>query len=290
MVKKLLPALLAALLCGSCGILYLTPFPSILPLAEKSIDLSGRMPEADEDSWDVRLALLNGYLFLTVKDKLAILDSELKVLKEYDGQYGRLAVYNGTDYFIGREQYGAAPGFSHLGTTTYAQENLGYYDPGAPPPGVVTLSCGGGSLYTNGVVGPFSTPMPGDLNLGAALADDLGPSVFLFFKGNDSEEGVVVKVDRTLIRSGTLGAYPFGVAVVDLSAGEEGRFFYTHDGFVCSRDEGRWLIRYGFDGSEKSALTGRRMKSFAAAFDLDGATFYLYDGGVRRLYKCRTWW
>jgi hypothetical protein len=295
MVKKILILLALSLILAGCAFFFGSPFPAYLPFVENMVDLSDKVGDVDPEWHEAyRLHLLNNFLFLTIEDqRLIILDSNLKVLKEYDGSYGRLGVYSSTapiGYFIGEKWYNDdAPIFTDLGSGSYAAHGVGYYDSAIP--GIVVFECdpSTGLLSETGGTGASVSISPG-LNLEAAAYDDIATMGFLFFRNwdGDSDEAQV----RSATIAGTVITLPPSINL-DVSD-HDPEFHYTRDGYVVTTEDKSQLFNLA-SGDEEKAIYGGRVEQFASAYDIDGNTFYYFtfyyfNGDNKTLYRCNTWW
>ena len=66
-------------------------------------------------------------------------------------------------------------------------------------------------------------------------------------------------------------------------------FHYTRDGYVVTTESRSQLFDL-FSGEEEKAIYGGRVEQFASAYDIDGNTFYYFNGDNKTLYRCNTWW
>ncbi len=283
----LLPAGLLALALTSCPFFFSTPFPAMLTVAEKAVDLSKYVsPPSGKECYDcVNLYLLNGYLFLTLPSgRLIVLDPNLGVVQSYTGDFtGRLGVFDGTTYYIGGESLGLALGY--LGPHSYPQDNRGVASGGT----VVCLWSDAASLYASGGA-LWSVPISPGYHFEDAAMDAAG--AYLFFSVNGWERSQAIAVPPTLMSTGGFST-PLEVAyapVVDLPGADRSRFHVTADGFVL-RSSGTYQRHDRFSGKLLDSLPGGYGgESYADAFDPAGYYFYYYDGGSKKIYKCRTWW
>lgn len=290
MVKKILILLALSLVLAGCALFFGSPFPAYLPFVENMVDLSDKVGSVDSDSHEAyRLHLLNNYLFLTIEDqRLIILDSNLKVLKEYNGNYGRLGVYSPTapGYFIGNEEYDTV--FSYVGASVYDANGVGYFDPVFN--GILVFDCDSstGLLSETGGSGGTASIAPG-MNLEAIAYDDLAAMGYLFFRNwdGDSDEAQIISALGTDLAGGGVIALlpPINLQGID----HDPEFHYTRDGYVVTTQSRSQLFDL-FSGEEEKAIYGGRVEQFASAYDIDGNTFYYFNGDNKTLYRCNTWW
>jgi len=66
-------------------------------------------------------------------------------------------------------------------------------------------------------------------------------------------------------------------------------FHYTRDGYVVTTESRSQLFDL-VSGEEEKAIYGGRVEQFASAYDIDGNTFYYFNGDNKTLYRCNTWW
>jgi len=291
MVKKLLILFAFSLALTGCAFIFGSPFPAYLPFVENMVDLSDKVGSVDSDSHEAyRLHLLNNFLFLTIEDqRLIILDINLKVLKEYNGSYGRLGVYspNAVRYYIGDEWYtDDPPNFTpNAPPSGYNPGGLGYYDSVVAPPGIVVFNTDPslGLLDRSGDAGAGSTAITPGMDLRAIAYDD--PIGYLFFWNwdGDSDEAQVIS-SADLATAITLLS-PITLDVSD----HDPEFHYTRDGYVVTTQSKSQLFDL-LSGEEIKAIYGGRVEQFASAYDIDGNTFYYFNGGNKTLYRCNTWW
>ena len=295
MVKKILILLALSLILAGCAFFFGSPFPAYLPFVENMVDLSDKVGDVDPEWHEAyRLHLLNNFLFLTIEDqRLIILDSNLKVLKEYDGSYGRLGVYSptGGQYFIGDEFYDDDhPIFtSNPPPSIYNPGGLGYYDSVniGPPNSIAVFECdpSTGILSETGDAGAGTASIPLGLNLEAIAYDDIPDMCYLFFRNwdGDSNEAQVI--------SATVGAAVITIlSSINLDVSDhDPEFHYTRDGYVVVTERKAQLFDL-VSGDEEKAIYGGRVEQFASAYDIDGNTFYYFNGKNKTLYRCNTWW
>ncbi len=294
MVKKILILLALSLIPAGCALFFGSPFPAYLPFVENMVDLSDKVGDVDSDSHEAyRLHLLNNYLFLTIEDqRLIILDSNLKVLKEYSGNYGRLGVYspNAVQYFIGDEWYNDnPPNFTPLAPPSgYNSGGLGYYDPAVAAAGIVVFNTDPslGTLARSGDAGALSVPITSGIDLRAIAYDDLAAMGYLFFWNWDSDEAQIISTPGALLISSIVPLpSPINLKGID----HDPEFHYTRDGYVVTTQSRSQLFDLD-SGEEKKAIYGGSVEQFASAYDIDGNTFYYFNGGNKTLYRCNTWW
>ncbi len=289
MVKKILILLTFSLALTGCAFIFGSPFPAYLPFVEDMVDLSDRVGSVDSDWHEVyRLHLLNNYLFLTIEEqRLIILDSNLNVLKEYTGNYGRLGVYSPTvgQYFIGDEWYiDDPPDFTaNPPPSGYNSWGVGYYD----PLGVVVFNTDPslGTLDRSGDVGANTVPITPGMNLEAIAYDDLSAMGYLFFRNWDGDNDEAQVISSTDLANTMILLSPITLEGVD----HDPEFHYTRDGYVVTTQSKSQLFDL-LSGEEKKAIYGGRVEPFASAYDIDGNTFYYFNGGNKTLYRCNTWW
>ncbi len=291
MVKKILILLALSLILAGCALFFGSPFPAYLPFVEDMVDLSDKVGDVDPDDNGVyKLHLLNNFLFLTIEDqRLIILDSNLNVLKEYSGNYGRLGAYStaGPGYFIGDEEYSAV--FAHVGASPYNGSDLGYYDSilAGNKIAAYTYNSSTGELTEtadgNGMDSVFTIGM----NLDAVDYDDIVDMGFLFFWNQDNEEAQVLIITGADLRSGLTITLPppINLDVPD----HDPEFHYTCDGYVVVTRSKSQLFDL-VSGEEEKAIYGGSVEQFASAYDIDGNTFYYFNGDNKALYRCNTWW
>ncbi len=296
MVKKILILLALSLVLAGCAFFFGSPFPAYLPFVENMVDLSDKVGDVDSDSHEAyRLHLLNNYLFLTIEDqRLIILDSNLKVLQEYSGNYGRLGVYSPSTgpYFIGDEWYNNPPNFTpNLPPNVYDPGGLGYFDPvniGAPNNiAVFTFDSFTGILSEIGDTGTGTASISPGMNLEAIAYDDLAAMGFLFFWNYDGDEAQVISATGANLAAPTAIVLPPPINL-DVSD-HDPEFHYTRDGYVVTTESRSQLFDL-FSGEEEKAIYGGRVEQFASAYDIDGNTFYYFNGDNKTLYRCNTWW
>lgn len=286
MVKKILILLAFSLVLAGCAFIFGSPFPAYLPFVENMVDLSDRVGSVDSDWHEVyRLHLLNNYLFLTIEEqRLIILDSNLNVLKEYNGNYGRLGVYSPITpaYYIGDEEYDTV--FTPIGASGYLPHGVGYYE----PVGVVIFNTDPslGTLDRSGDAGGASVPITPGMDLRGVGYDDLSAIAYLFFWNWDNEEAQVMSAPGGDLSGATI-TLPEPINL-DLSD-HDPEFHYTRDGYVVTTQSKSQLFDL-VSGEEIKAIYGGRVEQFASAYDIDGNTFYYFNGGNKTLYRCNTWW
>ncbi|MBA7477113.1 MAG: hypothetical protein GH155_08065 [Spirochaeta sp.] len=290
MVKKVFIFLSLILILSGCALFFGSPFPSHLPFVEDMVDLSDKVGDVDQDYHEAyKLHLLNNFIFLTVEDqKLVILDSKLNVLKEYSGNYGRLGVYSGTSfqYYIGDEEYDT--GFAYIGLSVYNANGVGYFDPSIGGNGIVVFQTDSflGELVNSGDAAGSTVPINPGMEIRAVAYDDLSTMGYLFFWNYDNEEAQVLSADGATL-AGTMTPLPSPIKLDGIDHDPE--FHYTRDGYVVTT-EGRSQLFDLASGEEKKAIYGGRVEQFASAYDIDGNTFYYFDGSNKILYRCNTWW
>ena len=292
MVKKILILLALSLILAGCAFFFGSPFPAYLPFVENMVDLSDKVGSVDSDWHEVyRLHLLNNYLFLTIEDqRLIILDSNLNVLKEYNGSYGRLGVYSPdaapAGYFIGKEWYDTV--FDWIATSGYNAHGVGYFDPAiAAGNDIAVFECdpSTGLLSETGDAGGGTASVSPGMNLEAIAYDDIPAKCYLFFRNwdGDSNEAQVI--------SATVGAAVITIlSSINLDVSDhDPEFHYTRDGYVVVTERKAQLFDL-VSGDEEKAIYGGRVEQFASAYDIDGNTFYYFNGKNKTLYRCNTWW
>lgn len=304
MVRRLILVMLTSLMLCGCAFLFYSPFPAYLPLVMEVADLSGKVGGEDwcEDCY--RLFYLNGYLFLLNNfDDVHILDGDLKYIKK--GEVGfpheRLGVYSPAlpGYVFGDHYYmDDPPAFTHNTGLSYMPTSPGYYDPAVSGNGVVTLDvfwddlAGQNRLDFAGDGPAFSAYIPAELWLDNVAFDAVKQEAYIFLRG-DRDQGEVLVADSADIAAGgplgILGEYPFGYPLVRLPRSDYGRYHYTRDGFV-TRSRGTYQLCSLDSGEVLKSISGSESRRSAAAFDIDGDYFYVYDAEAKKLYKCKTWW
>jgi hypothetical protein len=303
MVRKLLLVVLSCLMLSGCAYFFSSPFPAFLPLVVEVADLSGKVGSQDwcEDCY--RVFYLNGYVFvLNSWDDVHILDGDLNYIKK--GQPGfpheRLGVYSPAlpGYVFGDHYYmDDPPSFTHQAAgLPYMAHTPGYFDPAVGD--VVTMDVNYDDLSGQNrleivVGGPaFYAYIPFEMWLADVAFDDSKQETYVFLRG-DADRGEVLVASSPDIAAGgplgTLGEYPFGYPLIRLPRSDYGRYHYTRDGFV-SISGGNYKLCSLDNGEVLKSIVGSDTRRSAAAFDIDGDYFYVYDGEARKIYKCKTWW
>ncbi|GAI69298.1 unnamed protein product, partial [marine sediment metagenome] len=124
------------------------------------------------------------------------------------------------------------------------------------------------------------------MDLRAIAYDD--PMGYLFFWNwdGDSDEAQVISTTGVLL-AGAIAPLPLSINL-DISD-HDPEFHYTRDGYVVVTENKSQLFDL-VSGEETKAIYGGRVEQFASAYDIDGNTFYYFNGGNKTLYRCNTWW
>lgn len=296
MVKKISILLALSLVLAGCALFFGSPFPAYLPFVENMVDLSDKVGDVDPNDHGVyKLHLLNNFLFLTIEDqRLIILDCNLNVLKEYSGNYGRLGVYSPNaapvGYFIGDERYDDdPPDFTYNPPSGYIAHGVGYFDTTVGGNGIVVFDSdsSAGTLGRSGDAGAGNTNITPGMNLEAIAYDDISVMGYLFFWNHDNEEAQVISATGGALA----GAPPIPLnPPINLDVPDhDPKFHYTRDGYVVVTRSKSQLFDL-VSGEEEKAIYGGNVEQFASAYDIDGNTFYYFNGDNKTLYRCNTWW
>ena len=267
-------------------------------------DLSDKVGTQDwcEDCY--RVFYLNGYIFvLNNWDDVHILDGDLNYIKK--GQPGfphqRLGVFSPAlpGYVFADHYYmDDPPTFTHNTGLPYIDYTPGYFDPAVTGNGIVTLDvnyddlAGQNRLEIAGDGAAFFAYIPIELWLADAAFDESKQETYIFLTGDRDQGEVLVASSPDINVGGPLGTepqYPFGYPLIRLSRSDFGRYYYTRDGFVVV-SRGTYKLCSLDNGEVLASISGSDVRRSAAAFDIDGKYFYVYDAEARKIYKCKTWW
>ena len=215
------------------------------------------------------------------------------MLKEYNGNYGRLGAYSSTapiGYFIGNEKYSAV--FAYVSASGYMGHGVGYYDSvnvaGGNQIAVFSTDSMAGSLIRDVADATAnSVPITPGMNLEAIAYDDLSLMGYLFFWNYDGDEAQVISATGASLAAPTPIVLPPPINLQGIDHDPE--FHYTRDGYVVTTQSRSQLFDL-FSGEEEKAIYGGRVEQFASAYDIDGNTFYYFNGDNKTLYRCNTWW
>jgi len=125
------------------------------------------------------------------------------------------------------------------------------------------------------------------MELKAIAYDDISAMGYLFFWNFDSEEAQVISATVPAGGPITLNP-PINLQGID----HDPEFHYTRDGdgYVVVVTQSKSQLFDLVSGEEEKAIYGGRVEQFASAYDIDGNTFYYFNGDNKTLYRCNTWW
>ncbi len=303
-------------LFSSCDFFFRTPFPQDLVYIDKAADLKSRIvfpPKEYDLSTLGKIVILRIYYsetWDTANGRLILLDENLNVLYNENGNVGRLQFINAlSEYVIGAYYFGT---FAQIGKTAPVPlpgaaepDRYGFRIPA--PAKILTFNHNGLQIefqsfnddWTN-ASGTTTISVNGSLEFRNIVFAPAAPSeterAFFFFSDTATHERIfVIKAKLPDFYTTPPTALPTSTPydLMELPADKGSTFLdFTEKGFINRDHDGNYKLYSKIDGT---VIAEKRMNisdddSIHEAVDINGTYRYVFYEKSKTLYRSRMWW